>query len=414
MYSTKNIEKILLANTTNKKSVLARKIQFINTNNNNKNIIVFVNMYAVPDTIFLYYHNAKSDSITDYFLIDTIVDYIRKNYESAKNIRRKYIEERNFIFNIETSTKTITTLISNENAYFYKKIPDIYTNEDTKKILKDLLKNNIITNDYKLIIGNNEYLVKDILSNKNTPIKYSKRGNPLLYHGTSKDNWEKIKSYGGIMPRIRNKNSKDNESFLESLVYLTTSFEIAKSYARLRGNNPVILLVEIPDVDKLYIDTGLIEEKANQIINKLGQQDFITDNKEIQQFREHLTWEGNYFPYFNDFGENKIYFNNNFIEIVILMKAVIDEDFSILERYIEKYSWQKFGLRGKQVNIILERTKELYDILIKYFKNELNSPKSIRMSVNNKNISKNAVAYHGRIPLSYIRGVFDINGQRIE
>lgn len=112
--------------------------------------------------------------------------------------------------------------------------------------------------------------------------------------------------------------------------------------------------------------------------------------------------------------KNKIYFNNNFIEIVILMKAVIEEDFSILKRYVEKYSWQKFGLRGKQVNIILERTKELYDILIKYFKNEFNSPKSLRMSVNNKNISKNAVAYHGRIPLSYIRGVFDTNGNKIE
>ena len=71
-------------------------------------------------------------------------------------------------------------------------------------------------------------------------------------------------------------------------------------------------------------------------------------------------------------------------------------------------------LTKEEEKLFTQRMYELYNIFVKYYTSTFNSPKALRQSANNLTYTKNAVAYHGRIPLSYIHGVFDINGQRIE
>ena len=422
MYSTKQIEKILLANT--KKSVLARKIQFINKYDefeNNSSILVFVNNYVKTDTIFLYYCYYDSDDKGFFHtenLIRHLIEYIGEKYDYWADPSRFF--NTPFIFIIEPQKKIISTIHEDTSYYGIDNAYNIYSNEDTKKILKDLIKNNIITTDFKLKIGNKDYLIKDIFTNKNTPIKYSKRGNPLMYHGTSKENWEQIKKTGGLKPRMRDSNTNDIETFLESLVYLTTSFNVAKSYSQMLANpeDAVILLVEVPDKDKLYTDTGYTLDVAYQIIEQLSSKDFTTNNKDIQAFRNNLVFPENpdkelkFYSYFKGF-RNKIYFNIYLFDMQTFMKAVIDEDFSIIERSIPKWIADD-ELTKEEEKLFTQRMYELYNIFVKYYKSTFNSPKALRQSANNLTYTKNAVAYHGRIPLSYIRGVFDINGQRIE
>ena len=53
MYSTKTIEKILLAS---RKPLLARRIEYLNKQQKSKNIMVLANDDIAPDTMFLYYN----------------------------------------------------------------------------------------------------------------------------------------------------------------------------------------------------------------------------------------------------------------------------------------------------------------------------------------------------------------------
>ena len=145
MYSTKNIENILLANTTNKKSLLARKIQYLNNSTDGANMFVYVSKSTAPDTLFVFYHDIKTK--TNHDITYEIDEFLNKNVSV------------DFAFNINPKTKTIET---HSDRYSYKKgkeynISDIYTNQEMKKILKDLLKNGIITEKYKLKIDKNKY-----------------------------------------------------------------------------------------------------------------------------------------------------------------------------------------------------------------------------------------------------------------
>ena len=418
MYSTKNIEKILIAS---RKPLLARKIKYLNEPTKDTTIVVYIEN-NIPDIIFIYYADNNEINIIDNF--EDKLYFFKKsalnNYQKpASNSERLPFEEKvrstAFLFFIEQQNKTIKNKTFNTNI---GTIPTFYSNEDVKKILKDLIKNNIITDDYKVIDSNGTYLVKNILSNKNQSLKYSKNGNPLMYHGTSWQKWEQIKKTGGLKPRVRTESDDfwgTNETFLESLVYLSASFSIAKFYAS-KTDNPVILLVEVPDKDKLFIDTGYLEKFAQNLIMQIADKDFVTNNKDIRAFRQHLEWKNNEtFPYFKDITSivNIIRFDYALINLQTLMKAVIDEDFSIIERYLMSYD--KFRrLNETDLKTFLNQIHELYNIFVKYYKNKISSPRALRLSMNNTNLTKNAVAYHGRIPLSYIRGVFDINGQRIE
>ena len=444
MYSTKEIEKILLAEVS-RKPVLARKIHFVNNPTpKDNNIIVYISRY-MPDYIFLYYYNYKEYKrgnfinsteksrhvVWDYIynkINDENDDYIKP---ISNNAQSPYdYHNIQFIFLIYRKEKIIST----ERTIFpfgdgNTKVNEIYSNKDTQKILKDLLKNNIITNDYKLKINDNEYSVNEIISNKNTPIKYSKRGNLLMYHGTSKENWEQIKKTGGLKPNGAGSYS-NIESFTDSLIYLTTSFNVAKSYAS-RGtrdpNESVILLVEVPDMNKLYVDTFSMEGIIVDIIHGITRENHknnnqffvnLNKNKDVIEFRKkYLEPTPDGYMRIKGLGEHKINFGPALLDKGVIMKAVLDEDFSVIERHMQNNERNKYSyfakLNDDEIDKVLEVLYALYKILVKYYINSFSNGRALRESMNSLN-NKNAVAYHGRIPLSYIHGVFDINGNKIE
>ena len=431
MYSTKNIENILLANT--KKSVLARKIHYTNRpSTDNTDILVYVDRRA-PDYIFLHYFSykqLKTNKKTNIF------DFIYSIYEQASGYERSMpnspkspFEYSNFQFAfIIYPYKEIITTIKFPFRYGSSRFSpnNLYTNEDTKKILKDLIKNGVITEKYKLVIDKNKYSVKNILSNKNTPIKYTKNGNLLMYHGTSYHNWQSIKQNGGLRPRkVESPNLP--QSFTDSLIYLTTSFVVAKNYATDDSDIGVVLLVEVPDMNKLYVDTTDMYDGIGEIIRGIETPYYynndkyfvnIDTNKEIIKFREQYlepTPDGRYMN-IKGLGEHNVRFYKYLCSTSAIMKAVLDKDFSIIERQMQNIERQNpplNKLNDKEFQKVLDTLYALYKILIKYYTNTFNTDRALRESMNSLN-NKNAVAYHGRIPLSYIHGVFDLNGNKIE
>ena len=442
MYSTKQIEKILIAS---RKPLLARKIQYINKPTAKSNaILVYINR-KMPDYILLYHfffrqYKNKGNNIKQ--STEKLSIYINKQMEkigyikpmsNAPELPFEY-DTGNFLFVIYPSEKVIETPKIHFNYGDAKsQISTIYSNKDIQKILKDLLKNGVITNDYKLKIGDNEYSLNELLSNKNMPIKYSKNGNLLMYHGTTKENWERIKKTGGLKPS-RKGDPYFGESFSDVFIYLTSSFSVAKSYASKNGNpnNNVILLVEIPDMDKLYVDTGFMTENSiERVLWEIGNKDYKTENPDILEFRnKYLTWTPSSFnknkhQTYIKLGNNKyILLSTWTFNSSMLMKAVVDEDFSVIERYInnkkekdlsrDKITKKEHESSNKIYEELINIMYELYQIIVKYYRNMFSSPRALRESMNNTEFTKNAVAYRGRIPLSYIHGVFDINGNKIE
>lgn len=412
MYSTKQIEKILLAS---RKPLLARRIEYLNKQQKSKNIMVLANDDIAPDTMFLYYYKRETglgidgDNDNTFKIFGEIYQILRNEYNVKYFPDTTKFFKMPFAFIIDQQNKVIMTTMEKNRCLHHNNFPNMYTNQDTKKILKDLVKNGIISEDYRLRIGDTGYSVKDILSNKNTPIKYSRRGNPLMYHGTSMDNWEEIKKSGGLRPREYDEKNDYDETILESLVYLTASFNIAKGYANKTADG-VVLLVEVPDINQLFVDTGYMESNIIGIINKISAKDFETNNKDIQAFRKHLIWNNTNHPYLNGL-KNKISVDEYTIDTFTFAKAIIDEDFSVIERYFQKHYKR---LSNEEKDLLLQQIHDLYNVFVKYFKSLFNSPKALRQSINNIVCTKNAVAYHGRIPLSYIHGVFDLDGKRIE
>ena len=443
MYSTKTIEKILLANT--RKPLIARKIHFVNKPTpKNDIILVYINRF-MPDYIFLYYYTykeykrgnfrnstEKSQSVVWDYIYNKINDENDGYIEPIRNNAQSPYEypNRQFTFLIYRKEKIIST----ERTIFpfgdgKTSVGSLYSNKDVLKILKDLLKNGIITHEYKLKIGDNEYSLNELLSNKNMPIKYSKNGNLLMYHGTTKENWEKIKKTGGLKPNSSD-NYRDRESFTDSLIYLTTSFNVARSYSRrvLNPNNSVILLVEVPDMDKLYVDTLSMEDIIVSIIHGIARENYhnnnkffvnLNKNKDVIKFRKQyleLTPDGRDVR-IKGLGEHKINFGPDLFNTEVIMKAVLDEDFSIIKRHMQNNERNKYSyfakLNDDEIDKVLEVLYALYKILVKYYINSFSNDRALRESMNSLN-DKHAVAYHGRIPLSYIRGVFDINGNKIE
>ena len=442
MYSTKEIEKILLAEVS-RKPVLARKIHYVNKPTKKSNIILVGVDRRMPDYIFLYYFDYKEYKKKGYFrnsiekAKSTLWKYIYNNLGKIVNgyVRPTsnrpqlpfYYQHHQFVFLIYPTEKIIITEHT-DFPYGNVEVNNIYSNEDTKKILKDLIKNNIITNDYKLKINDNEYSVNEIVSNKNMPIKYTKNGNLLMYHGTRKASWEQIKKTGGLKPQT-NSNFSYGESFTDSLIYLTTSFVVAKSYAS-RGtrdpNESVILLVEVPDMNKLYVDTFSMEDGIVDIIYGIKRENSIDNNKffvnfdtnkDVIEFRKQYLEPDGSDMIIKGLGEHKISFDTRLCYKGAILKAVIDEDFSVIERQMQNDKRSKYSelskLNDEEFQKALDVLYALYKIIIKYYANIFNNNGALRESMNSLN-NKNAVAYHGRIPLSYIRGVFDINGNKIE
>ena len=431
MYSTKNIEKILLANT--KKSVLARKIHYTNQpSTDNADILVYVDRRA-PEYIFLHYFSykqLKTNKKTNIF------DFIYSIYEQASGYERSMpnspkspFEYSNFQFAfIIYPYKEVITTIKFPFRYGSSRFSpnNLYTNEDTKKILKDLIKNGVITEKYKLVIDKNKYSVKNILSNKNTPIKYTKNGNLLMYHGTSYRNWQSIKQHGGLRPhKVENPNLP--QSFTDSLIYLTTSFVVAKNYATDDSDIGVVLLVEVPDMNKLYVDTTDMYDGISEIIRGIETPHYynndkyflnIDTNKDIIKFREQYlepTLDGRYMN-IKGLGEHNVRFYKYLCSTSAIMKAVLDKDFSVIERQMQNIERQNpplNKLNDEEFQKVLDVLYALYKIIVKYYTNTFNTDRALRESMNSLN-NKNAVAYHGRIPLSYIHGVFDLNGNKIE
>ena len=414
MYSTKNIEKILIANTTNKKPVLARKFQYINEQGNNTNIIAIVNYEIAPDTIFIYYHKtARTDTIN--------WNKINKIFKDEYNLENFDFYYNTFVFNIKPKTKTINTpidLLDFMHGQCYK-IPDIYTNEDIKKILKDLIKNDIITEEYKLVLNKNKYLVKDILSNKNTPIKYSKNGNLLLFHGTTKENWESIKKNGGLRPNFK-KRDTDNDNSLENTfkaesIYLTASLNTAKSYATSFNEEAVVLLVEVPDMSKLMPDDWYMHDKLSDFFRQqlLPAYNFFNyvESDTSKDIVNVLIKTQNIFPNMTKLVEMYEATRQFATNGTFFVKAIVLNDFSMIEKRI--ITWKYYKDKNDE-KLFIALTKEIFELCVKKLRPLFFSPKAIRESLNNKDTSKNAVAYRGRIPLSYIHGVFDINGNKIE
>ena len=434
MYSTKNIENILLANTTNKKPLLARKIQYLNNNTDGANMFVYVSKSTAPDTLFVFYHDIKTK--TNHDITYEIDKFLNKNVSV------------DFAFNINPKTKTIET---HSDRYAYKKgkeynISDIYTNQEMKKILKDLLKNGIITEKYKLKIDKNKYLVSDILSNKDTPIKYSSRGNPLMYHGTSWGNWESIKKHGGLRPNFSTRKEYGyKEGITNKGIYLTTSFTVAKSYATSYKQpfsteweeSPVILLVEVPDVDKLMPDDDFIDTQFSRFFHTQIRNRSNTDVKspDIEEFQKTLIYDEENNPFvkidgelfFDTMGGHNVARNSAKINDVYvisldgifsilrndLINAVMNNNPNVLDKFI-KLSLDWYGKENKNfVDTIVNTFYKLFQIFYKRFGKVLNTTSFINQSLND-NFYSFGVAYRVRIPLSYIHGAFNVKGERVE
>ena len=393
------------------KSLLARKIEYINRNRDKDNILALVDKSNAPETIFIYYYPSNSqDSLSiDKYGYNKYRDNL---YEYGNDIIKSYFDKTerqsqeinfDFIFNIYPKNKNIYTRIENVG---YKKgksfdIPDIYTSTDMKKILSDLLKNNIITSDYKLNIEGNKYLVNDILTKKNTPIKQSNRGNLVLFHGTSIDNWKSIKKHGGLNPNYGGSTRTDYgyiEGITDKSIYLTSSFNIAKSYATSYGeySEPIILMVEVPDMSKLMPDDDYMSYEIREAIVKIIDNK-KTENKDLLNIRKFV----NHNEYGTGIAVNgvQVSWEAIFEKSKLFLQAILEKDFSIVSDNI--------------LSIEVGAYKLVYNYLYKIYGQYFHTISAIRNSLNSNHTS-NGVAYRGRIPLSYILGAYDINGNKIE
>lgn len=395
------------------KFLLARKIQYINQpTNEDTHILVFVDSVIAADTIFILYHNVKSAEIRNNRQIAKLISNYFNNLNLPISKYHHALLYAEFMFDIVPKYKIIVTRIQGlyvkdydeETITFIRYNTDLYTNTDLKKILNDLLKNNIIANDYKLYLNNQYYSVSDILSNKNLPIKQSKNGNMILFHGTSFSYWKSIKAHGSLRPGFTN-----DEVYLDNItnkaIYLTSSFSVARDYA-ISANpyegNQVILIIEVPDMDKLFPDDDYIIRQIDELNSKLITDENIIFDKDIMEMRKNIVEYRTM---------NYIVVNNKRTDVYavqgswhkdVFILAMVNNDFSIIEN--------KIPMKNEEERIAY---KMLFDLFNKKIGKKLHTPKMIRDSLNSYN-SSNAVAYRGRIPLKFVLGVFDKRGNRIE
>jgi hypothetical protein len=141
------------------------------------------------------------------------------------------------------------------------------------------------------------------------------RGNFILYHGTSSEDWEKIKTKG-LVPLFHGSNQKGGFESREKhpentkVLYLASSKDTALHYAKARcsslkiqakreGKNtmddygghgvhidgvhvyPVVLEVHVPDVARLVADDDYVNEMARALSRKIWSEKEDQEKKAI-------------------------------------------------------------------------------------------------------------------------------------
>ena len=424
-------EKLQIITTKICTPLLARKIKYINEQNNKDNILVFVNNQISPDTIFLYYYSSdkNDESYMDLhgygknFQIDSNSQNMP---EELKNIFDEKYNENDFIsydfyFVISIKTKTIYT---RQSKIGYKKgktytISETYLDDDIIKILKDLLNNGIITEKYKLVINKDKINVADIISQKEQIVKRSSGGNLILYHGTSMGNWKSIKKHGGL----NNKYSQTRNEFgyiegiTDNLIYLTASINVAKSYSTSHkkpfdnenDNNPVVLEVIVPDMSLLFPDDDYMSETIDYHLKNLIES--LKSNADSESLVNEV--------------KKLTRFQNRYGDVMYRIKDTITNSAIPLEKFETKYKgYLILAIISNDISVLIkalnlkdstaiEALKAVYNYFKQSIGNEFHSTKAIRTCLSSTEYS-NGVSYFGRIPLSHIIAVYDIKGNKIK
>jgi len=264
---------------------------------------------------------------------------------------------------IDTKNKTIEFPIiytaTNNAADFVEK----YTGNQQyiKRFFNDLLKHGIIDTTYKISHNIEKHYVT---------------GNLILYHGTSSSVIDNIKRVG-LKPIDTETLAKEYQSVYrgnlstivthtDQNIYLTPSEHLAylyaKSQAKKRNDNPVVIEVTVPDMTKLLVDDDYIQNRIRKLVSTILLHGVIKKDE-----------------YFNEF-YNKI-INQKILNIVLTNDESSTEEL--------KYIGRKYGYEEK-IDMILENVKSEYEKLSKtnYFKSIIGKD--------------NAVAYRGRIPAKFL------------
>ena len=162
-------------------------------------------------------------------------------------------------------------------------------------------------------------------------------------------------------------------------------------------------MVEVPDMNKLYPDDDYMMYEIDNVFEQFvrivrGLPLTIKENSDFLEMKKYL-W-GNENPYFK-INDTKVDVSEMQSFARLFLNAILNRDFNMIV--------EELGLSGDELDIYKKMYKLIYDKLGNYFY----TTNAIRNSLNSSNTS-NAVAYRGRIPLSYILGAYDINGNKIE
>lgn len=116
---------------------------------------------------------------------------------------------------------------------------------DNKKQMEEYKKNHKVRRNTKLEVKKNNG-VSDKRENKDDSVRDKWFDNPfhkdrILYHGTSKKNWDRIQKSGGLEP-MEADNKDDGKS-----VWFTTDIEYARSRAKNEGGGGVIIGIKHGD-----------------------------------------------------------------------------------------------------------------------------------------------------------------------
>jgi hypothetical protein len=164
--------------------------------------------------------------------------------------------------------------IKDEQKDYKYKTAEYYDPAMVKKTIKDLLAKNIINSKFIYIDVN-----KEDTTDKRTD--YTGDGQ-FLYHGTTKSNADRIMRIG-LRPVDTKDATKDKTSlfrgnsstlggYTDKNLYLTPSLDVAKQYAYRQAqylkDEPVVLKVEIPDMDRLILDDDIIRKYIGPKIHK--------------------------------------------------------------------------------------------------------------------------------------------------
>lgn len=153
-------------------------------------------------------------------------------------------------------------------------IPFVTTDQHgAEKILDELRRFNIISGNFKF-------------QGQKPSFNFDTRtGRDVMYHGTSSSNLDRIMKVG-LMPSVDGfgsyfrGNASTIKSWTQNFVYLTPSLPYAKSYALRQSGGSVVLRVEIPDPNKLFIDDEYLREKLrSKFEQSLNSKLSIVDSK---------------------------------------------------------------------------------------------------------------------------------------